>query len=177
MRRSEPFMLEAGKKYSFRVEASETSGEAQVQLLWALPEKAYLENLKNEAINAARQADVVVMCMGITPRLEGEEMNVAVEGFKGGDRINIDLPAIQQDLIRAIHATGKPIVLVLLNGSAIAINWEKENIPAILEAWLSRPGGRCSHRRHPLGDYNRQDGFRLPSTNRSMTFQASKTTT
>ncbi|MDX9810973.1 MAG: glycoside hydrolase family 3 C-terminal domain-containing protein [Bacteroidales bacterium] len=162
MRRSEPFELEAGKKYNFRVEASETSGEAEIQLLWALPEKQYLENLKNEAINAARQADVVVMCMGITPRLEGEEMNVAVEGFKGGDRINIDLPGIQQDLIRAIHATGKPIVLVLLNGSAIAINWEKENIPAILEAWYPGQEGGAAIADILFGDYN--PAGRLPVT-------------
>lgn len=162
MRRSEPVVLEAGKKYNFRVEASETSGEAQVQLLWALPEKQYFENMKNEALNAARQADVVIMCMGITPRLEGEEMNVAVEGFKGGDRTKIDLPPVQQDLIKAIHATGKPVVLVLLNGSAIAINWEKENIPAILEAWYPGQEGGAAIADILFGDYN--PAGRLPVT-------------
>lgn len=118
--------------------------------------------LKAEALEAAKKSDVVVMCMGITPRLEGEEMNVNVEGFRGGDRIRIDLPDVQQALIRDIYATGKPVVLVLLNGSALAINWEKDNIPAIIESWY---GGQAAGRAIAdviFGDYN--PGGRLPVT-------------
>ena len=62
-------------------------------------------------------------------------MDVEVKGFKGGDRITLGLPEVQSDLIKTIYSLGKPVVLVLLNGSAVSINWEKENIPAILEAW------------------------------------------
>lgn len=120
------------------------------------------EKMKNEALDAASKADVVIMCMGITPRLEGEEMKVNVEGFRGGDRTRIDLPDVQQDLIRAVHALGKPVVLVLLNGSAIAVNWEKENLPAILEAWYPGQAGGEAIADVIFGDYN--PAGRLPVT-------------
>ena len=80
-----------------------------------------------ESLNVAKKANVVIMCMGITPRLEGEEMRVTEDGFKGGDRTRIDLPDVQQELIKEIYALGKPVVLVLLNGSALAINWENRH--------------------------------------------------
>ena len=120
------------------------------------------EELKREAIEAVRKANVVIMCMGITPRLEGEEMKVTVEGFRGGDRTRIDLPDIQQELIREIHALGKPVVLVLLNGSALAVNWEKENIPAIIETWYGGQAAGQALADVIFGDYN--PGGRLPVT-------------
>jgi len=92
------------------------------------------DELKNEALEVAKKANIVIMCMGITPRLEGEEMRVNVDGFKGGDRTSLDLPAVQEELIKAIYALGKPVILVLLNGSALSVNWEKDNIPAIWRA-------------------------------------------
>jgi beta-glucosidase len=118
--------------------------------------------LKAEALEAAKKADVIIMCMGITPRLEGEEMRVTVDGFKGGDRTRIDLPDTQQELIKAIHSLGKPVVLVLLNGSALAINWEKENIPAILEAWYPGQAAGSAIADILFGDYN--PAGRLPVT-------------
>ena len=110
---------------------------------WAtgMPGQKSPVELKAEALEVAGKANVIIMCMGITPRLEGEEMRVTVDGFKGGDRTRIDLPDVQQDLIKAIYALGKPVILVLLNGSALAINWEKDNIPAILETWY---GGQAA---------------------------------
>jgi len=75
------------------------------------------------------------MCMGLSPQLEGEELPVKVAGFEKGDRLDINLPACQTALMKKIKALGKPMVLVLLNGSALAINWENDNIPAIVEAW------------------------------------------
>ncbi len=101
------------------------------QLLWDVPGR----DLEAGAIKAAQDADQVIMVMGLSPRLEGEEMKVDVKGFQGGDRVMLGLPEIQEGLIRKITATGKPLVLVLLNGSAVSVNWEKENIPAIVEAW------------------------------------------
>jgi len=83
-----------------------------------MPGQKSPEEFKAEALEVAGKANVIIMCMGITPRLEGEEMRVTVDGFKGGDRVRIDLPDVQQDLIKAIYALGKPVVLVLLNGSA-----------------------------------------------------------
>src|SRR5262249_9765253 len=74
-----------------------------------------------------------------TARVEGEEMNVHADGFAGGDRTRIDLPAPQENLLKRVSAFGKPTVLVLMNGSALAVNWADENVPAILEAWY--PGG------------------------------------
>jgi beta-glucosidase len=120
------------------------------------------EELKSEALEVAKKANVVIMCMGITPRLEGEEMKVNVDGFRGGDRTSLDLPAIQQELIKAIHASGKPVVLVLLNGSALSVNWEKENIPAILETWYGGQAAGQAIADVLFGDYN--PGGRLPVT-------------
>ena len=127
-----------------------------------MPNQKPDEELKAEAVAVAKKADVVIMCMGITPRLEGEEMRVTVDGFRGGDRVRIDLPDVQQQLIKEIHTLGKPVILVLLNGSAIAINWEKENIPAIIEAWYPGQAGGEAIADIIFGDYN--PAGRLPVT-------------
>jgi beta-glucosidase len=158
LRKSVPMVLEAGKKYKVVVEAIETFADAQVQLVWATPKP----DLKKKALEIARQADVVIMCMGITPRMEGEEMDVQIDGFRGGDRTRIDLPDVQQQLIKEIYALGKPVVLVLLNGSALAINWENENIPAIVEAWYPGQAAGQAIADVLFGDYN--PAGRLPVT-------------
>jgi beta-glucosidase len=131
---------------------------------WAagIPSKISAEELKAEAIAAAKKANAVIMCMGITPRLEGEEMKVNVDGFRGGDRTRIDLPDIQQQLIKEIYALGKPVILVLLNGSALAVNWEKENIPAIVESWYGGQAAGQAIADVIFGDYN--PAGRLPVT-------------
>ncbi|MEO6541263.1 MAG: glycoside hydrolase family 3 C-terminal domain-containing protein [Ferruginibacter sp.] len=87
------------------------------------------------AIESATGADVIVFVGGISPRLEGEALQVKVDGFDGGDKTNLDLPAVQTALLKELKKTGKPIVLVLMNGSALSINWENENINGIIEAW------------------------------------------
>lgn len=131
---------------------------------WAtgMPGQKSPVELKAEALEVAGKANVIIMCMGITPRLEGEEMRVTVDGFKGGDRTRIDLPDVQQDLIKAIYALGKPVILVLLNGSALAVNWEKDNIPAILETWYGGQAAGQAIADVIFGDYN--PGGRLPVT-------------
>lgn len=158
LRKSVPIQLEAGKEYRIRVDASETFADAQVQLVWAAP-KPFLEK---EAMEAARQADVVVLCMGITPRMEGEEMDVQIDGFRGGDRTKLALPAVQEELIKKIASLGKPVVLVLLNGSALAVNWENDNIPAIVEAWYPGQAAGKAIADVLFGDYN--PGGKLPVT-------------
>lgn len=95
-----------------------------------------------EAIEVARASDVVVICLGLTPRLEGEEGDVA-NSDGGGDRVNLDLPGEQQALLEVIHATGKPVVLVLTGGSPLAVNWADAHVPAILFAWY--PGQEGGH--------------------------------
>ena len=158
LRKTDPIQLEKGKSYKIVVEAEERYADAQVQLVWARPKP----DLKEQAIEAARQADVVVMCMGLTARMEGEEMDVEIEGFRGGDRTSIDLPEVQQELIKEIHALGKPVVLVLLNGSALAVNWADENVPAIVEAWYPGQAAGQAIADVLFGDYN--PAGRLPVT-------------
>lgn len=114
-----------------------------------------------EALTAAEHADVVVMCMGISPKLEGEQ-GASANSDGGGDRLSLDLPGMQEALLKAIHATGKPIVLVLLNGSPLTINWAQEHIPAIIEAWYPGEEGGTAVADVIFGNYN--PGGRLPVT-------------
>ncbi|WP_418262072.1 glycoside hydrolase family 3 C-terminal domain-containing protein [Flavobacterium faecale] len=110
----------------------------------------------------AKESDVVVLCMGLSPMLEGEEMKVHVPGFSGGDRLDIKLPDAQTRLMKKIKELGKPMVLVMLNGSALAINWENQNIPAIIEAWYPGQAGGTAIADVLFGDYN--PAGRLPLT-------------
>ena len=150
--------LEAGRSYRIRVEGEETYGNADLQLLWAAPH----ESLEADAVNAAKQADAVVLCLGLTARLEGEEMPVQVPGFRGGDRTSLDLPAPQERLLERIAALGKPTVLVLLNGSALSIPWAQEHVSAIVEAWYGGQAAGTAIADVLFGKYN--PGGRLPVT-------------
>ncbi|MCG6958918.1 glycoside hydrolase family 3 C-terminal domain-containing protein [bacterium BMS3Abin03] len=162
LRKADPVFLEAGKKYKIKVEAKETYGDAQVQLVWSQPKDNIKDQLKKEALQIAKQSDVIIMCMGLTARMEGEEMDIELEGFDGGDRTRLDLPDVQQELIKEIYALGKPVVLVLLNGSALAVNWSDKNIPAIIEAWYPGQAGGTAIADVLFGDYN--PGGKLPVT-------------
>jgi len=150
--------LEAGRMYALRVDYHKYLGEARIRLLWSRPEGGERE----AALRAARQADAVVLVLGLSPRLEGEEMDVPVEGFSGGDRVDIGLPAAQQKLMEDIAAVGKPVVLVLLNGSALAVTWARDHIPAIVEAWYPGEVGGDAIADVLFGDYN--PAGRLPVT-------------
>jgi beta-glucosidase len=97
-----------------------------------------------KAIAAARMSDVIIYVGGISPQLEGEEMKVDYEGFNGGDRTQIELPPVQTELLKMLQATGKPVVFVNCSGSAIAMPWAAEHLPAILQAWYpGEQGGRA----------------------------------
>lgn len=150
--------LEAGKLYPIRIDYHKYLGDARIRLLWSRPAGAERE----AALQAARQADAVVLVLGLSPRLEGEEMLVPVEGFRGGDRIDIGLPAAQQKLMEEIAALGKPVVLVLMNGSALAVNWARDHVPAIVEAWYPGEAGGDALADVLFGDYN--PAGRLPVT-------------
>jgi beta-glucosidase len=162
LRKSVPIPLEAGKKYKLRVEAGESYADAQVQLVWAIPKADVREELKKQAIEVAKQSDVIIMCMGLTARLEGEEMDIKIDGFNSGDRTTLDLPKVQEDLVKEIYTLGKPVVLVLLNGSALSINWENKNIPAILETWYPGQAAGQAIADVIFGDFN--PAGRLPVT-------------
>jgi len=127
--------LRAGESYPIRLELENEKYDAIAQLLWAAPGGRGDEVA--EAAAAAQAADAVVLVLGLSSRLEGEEMPVRIEGFSGGDRTSLDLPKVQQELLERIVAAaqGKPVALVLLNGSALSIGWADRNVPAIVEAW------------------------------------------
>jgi beta-glucosidase len=110
---------------------------AGLTLEWQPPAEA----LRAEAVRAARQSDVVLAFVGLSPNLEGEEMSIHVKGFSGGDRTDIDLPQTQLDLLQAVAATGKPVVVVLMSGSAIAMTWAQDHAAALLEAWYPGEAG------------------------------------
>jgi beta-glucosidase len=150
--------LEKGKKYPLRVDMFNEDWGAEIALEWKTPGKSSPE----KALELAKSADVIIMFAGITPSLEGEEMPLKIEGFEGGDRTMLMLPKVQTEFLKKLKATGKPVVLVLLNGSALAINWEKENLPAILEAWYPGQAAGTAIADVLFGDYN--PAGRLPVT-------------
>jgi beta-glucosidase len=118
-----------------------------------------------EAIQAAQQSDVAVVVLGLSQLLEGEqdaEEGLAPGVHSQGDRTSIDLPIVQEQLLRAIQATGTPVILVLINGSALAVNWADEHVPAILEAWYPGQAGGTAIAEAIFGLTN--PGGRLPVT-------------
>ncbi|MDQ5929777.1 MAG: beta-glucosidase, partial [Bacteroidota bacterium] len=156
--RTQKITLEAGKKYKIEAKYQNNYGNAIAQLLWAEPQ----ENELQQATQIATQADAVVLVLGLNERLEGEEMKVEADGFKGGDRTSLDLPANQEELMKAMVATGKPVVLVLINGSALSINWANDHVPAILTAGYPGQQGGNAIADVLFGDYN--PAGRLPVT-------------
>ena len=144
--------------HRIRLDYFHGSGSAGIDLTWQAPALA----LREEAVHAARRSDVTIAMVGLSPSLEGEEMPVKLDGFSGGDRTAIDLPAVQEDLLKALAATGKPLVVVLQNGSALAVNWSQENANAVLEAWYPGEEGGTAIAETLAGDNN--PAGRLPLT-------------
>ena len=141
--------LEQGHAYAVKIEYFQDVRSAEARFIWSPPDQA-----GREAVEAARNADLVVVAMGLSARIEGEEMKVDADGFAGGDRTKIDLPAPQEELLEKIHAAGKPVVLVLMNGSALSINWADANLPAILEAWYPGEEGGTAVAGAMAGDFS-----------------------
>lgn len=112
------------------------------------------DQLAKQAINAANSADVIVFVGGITAALEGEEMSLEIDGFSHGDRTHINLPLSQQQLLKQLKQTGKPIVLVNMSGSAMALNWADKNIPAIVQGFYPGETTGTALTRLLLGDYS-----------------------
>jgi beta-glucosidase len=157
--RTASVQLTAGREHDLRLEYFEDIRDAEIRLAWRRPgAKAPLD----EAIEAARAADVVVFAGGLTGDVEGEEMTVNYPGFSGGDRTDLRLPAPQHRLLEAMHATGKPVILVLTTGSALAVDWAKAHVPAILVAWYPGQRGGAAVADVLFGDAN--PSGRLPVT-------------
>lgn len=127
--------LKAGRRYPVKIEFSR--GGFGTRLVW-IPLSA---DPLVEAVSASRRADVTIAVVGITSKLEGEEMKVDLPGFRGGDRTSLNLPEEEQALLGALQASGKPLVVVLMNGSALAVNWANDHANAILEAWYAGEEG------------------------------------
>jgi len=124
--------------------------------------KAAHANALPSAIATAKSADVVVYVGGLSPELEGEDMPVPYGGFSHGDRTRIELPAVQADLLKGLHATGKPVVFVNCSGSAVAMPWAAKNVPAIVQAWYPGQAGGIAVAEVLFGDVN--PAGRLPVT-------------
>ena len=123
--------VEKGRKLALDISSGTQDGAPHAQLIWEPVNNA----VSPEALAAAKDADVVVAVVGITSQLEGEEMPVSEPGFQGGDRTSLDLPKSEEDLVEAVAATGKPLTVVLINGSALSVNWINDHANAIVEAW------------------------------------------
>jgi beta-glucosidase len=150
--------LVAGQPRRIRVEYFDRRPFAGIQLVWAVPRV----DLQAEAVAAARRADAVVLVLGLSPRLEGEEMPVRVPGFDTGDRTDLQLPAPQEALLEAVVATGKPVTVVLLSGSALGVSWAAEHAGALLEAWYPGQAAGTAIADVLFGDAN--PAGRLPVT-------------
>src|SRR5437016_10482536 len=148
--------LQAGHPYPIRMEYFHTWWEATARLLWLPP------NLSQEAVNAARKADVVIAVVGITPQFEGEESDSSDPGFVGGRTLDLNLPRPQEELLESVAATGKPLIVVLTNGSALAVNWAQQHAAAILQAWYPGEEGGTAVADVLSGEYN--PAGRLPVT-------------
>jgi beta-glucosidase len=148
--------LQAGHSYPIRMEYFHHYWESTARLLWLPP------NLTQEAVAAARSADVVIAVVGLTAQLEGEERDSSDPGFFGGDRLDLDLPRPQEQLLESLSAAGKPLIVILANGSALAINRAQEHAAAILEAWYPGEEGGAAVADVLSGEYN--PAGRLPIT-------------
>ena len=145
--------LKAGQSVPLRLEYYQGDRDAEVSLLWKAPGDV----LFGDALAAAQRTDAVIFVGGISSQLEGEE------GTNGnGDRADLNLPAVQQQLLEALSATGKPIIVVLMNGSALGVNWAQAHVPAIVEAWYPGEEGGTALAAVLFGDYN--PSGRLPVT-------------
>jgi beta-glucosidase len=127
--------LEKGHRYPIKLEYGQ--GGTGIRLVWL----HVIANPIAEAVAVANDTDAVIAVVGITSQLEGEEMKVDVPGFKGGDRTSLDLPKEEEDLLEAMKKTGKPLIVVLMNGSALSVNWANDHANAILDAWYAGEEG------------------------------------
>lgn len=153
-----PVELKAGEKYRIELFYRNYSGDGDVKLLWATPR----ENILAEAVATASAADAIILVLGLSQRLEGEEMGIKIDGFEGGDRTSLNLPAVQEELMAAMIATGKPVIVVLMNGGPVASLQAQEKAAAVLLAGYPGVEGGGAVADVIFGDYN--PAGRLPVT-------------
>lgn len=157
---AQTYQLTAKKDSVYHLEVHYWQGDGKANV--KLNAGTYVKNNLTDLANRYKDADAFIFVGGISPQLEGEEMKVNDPGFEGGDRTSILLPAIQTELMKALKATGKPVVFVMMTGSAIATPWESDNIPALLNAWYGGQAAGTAVADILFGDYN--PSGRLPVT-------------
>jgi beta-glucosidase len=140
--------LQAGRGYALKIECAQEGPGGSAKLVWRRPGDA------KDYAAAMKQADLIVAVLGLAGELEGEEMPINVEGFSGGDRTSLDLPHAQEQLLEQLAASGKPVVLVLMNGSALAVNWADQHLKAILESWYPGEEGGTAVAEALAGDFS-----------------------
>ncbi|MGN6790208.1 MAG: glycoside hydrolase family 3 C-terminal domain-containing protein [Rhodanobacteraceae bacterium] len=150
--------FEDASPHAIKLEMVHSGQDQGIRLQWLAPAAPQLA----EAEAVARRADVVVAFVGLSPDVEGEELPIDVTGFDHGDRTDIALPAVQRALLESVAATGKPLVVVLMAGGAVAIDWAQQHADAILEAWYPGESGGAAIARVLAGDYD--PAGRLPAT-------------
>ncbi len=146
--RKQTLHLEAGRGYSVKIECSQEGNAGLAKLVWHRPGET------DDYSETVSKADVIVAVLGLAGELEGEEMPIHIEGFSGGDRTSLDLPRAQEQLLEKLVASGKPVVLVLMNGSALAVNWADQHVPAIVEAWYPGEEGGTAVAGALAGDFS-----------------------
>lgn len=150
--------VQKGNSYKLRLEYWQNEGNASIKMVMGSYQKTNLEALAAEV----KDADVILFAGGISPQLEGEEMPVNYPGFNGGDRTSILLPAIQTQYMQRLQQLGKPLIFVMMTGSAIAIPWEAAHVPGIINAWYGGQSAGTAIADVLFGDYN--PAGRLPVT-------------
>ncbi len=129
--------FEDARPRAIRLELSHASEDEGIRLTWVAPALPQ----RSRAVAEAREADAVVAFVGLSPAVEGEALQIEVPGCSGGDRTDIARPRAQQQLLEAVKATGRPLIVVLMSGSAVAMQWAKEHADAIVAGWYPGEAG------------------------------------
>jgi beta-glucosidase len=153
-----PVQLESGRDYPIQLEYRQQGGGSGVELVWTSPADESLA----EAVGLVKRSDLAIAVVGLNSRLEGEESKLEIPGFDHGDRTSLNIPGPQERLLEAVLSSGKPTIVVLVNGSALAVAAAKERAQAILEAWYPGQEGGTAIAQTLAGINN--PGGRLPVT-------------
>ena len=152
------FEATRGRRYDIEIDYEFLRADALLSFDLGVKEEMDVER----SVARVKDADVVIFAGGLSPMLEGEEMGVHLPGFRGGDRTEIELPAVQRELVAALHEAGKKVVFVNFSGSPVALIPEVEHSVAVLQAWYPGQAGGRAAADVLFGDYN--PAGRLPVT-------------
>ena len=151
------FNVTKGEKYDIMLTHSQTGRRVQIDFSIFQKEEARFDKL----VERIKDVDAIIYVGGLSPRLEGEEMPVSAEGFKGGDREVIELPGVQRRILADLKKTGKPVVFVLCSGSSLALEQDEPNYDALLAAWYGGQAASTAVADVLLEIIIQQDVFRL----------------